>query len=71
MEELKDMESGVERAALESNVDVATPANAYGVKQVRYTNGHGVKKSLEFGRASTIDLKMSEKRNKKKCVPQA
>ena len=25
------MESGVERAALESNVDVATPANAYGV----------------------------------------
>ena len=43
------MESGVERAALESNVDVATPADAYGVKQVRYTNGHGVKKSLDEG----------------------
>ena len=50
------MESGVERAALESNVDVATPANAYGVKQVRYTNGHGVKKSLEFRRDGECEL---------------
>ena len=54
------MESQLERAALDSNLDVAAPVNADSMKQVRYTNGHGVKKSLEFGQDGECELFLEE-----------
>ena len=56
MQELKEMELGLERAALESALDVATPVNADSMQQVRVTTGHSAKTTLEFGRAGECQL---------------
>ena len=48
------MELGLERAALESALDVATPVNADSMQQVRFTSGHSAKTTLEFGRAGCM-----------------